>query len=73
MVGESESCVHRTNLSEPKFSDFSKKPIGKEKVTIQGEGTQKLDAQLPYKWGYDESLYTICGCILKAAKKHVLD
>jgi hypothetical protein len=50
-----------------------KKPIGKQKVILKGEGTQKLDAQLPYKWGYDESLYTICGCILKAAKKHVLD
>ena len=37
------------NLSEPKFSDFLKMPTGKEKVTIQGEGTQKLVAHFPYR------------------------
>ena len=42
------------------FSDFTKKnEKGKEKVIFQGEGIQKVVVQLPYTWGYLDSINRI--------------
>ena len=40
--------------------DFTKKyEKGKEKVVFQGEGIQKVVVQLPYTWGYVDSINRI--------------
>ena len=40
--------------------DFTKKnEKGKEKVVFQGEGIQKVVVQLPYTWGYVDSIHRI--------------
>jgi len=47
------------------FSEFSKKTKGKEKVVFQGEGIEKVVVQLPYTWGYVESINRIRRSTLK--------
>ncbi len=54
---------------EKHFSDFTKKnEKGKEKVVFQGEGIEKVVVQLPYTWGYVESINRIRRSKLKVAK-----
>jgi hypothetical protein len=44
----------------PHLLDFTKKnKKGKEKVVFQGEGIQKVVVQLPYTWGYVDSIHRI--------------
>ena len=52
----------------PNFWISQKTPIGKEKVTIQGEGTQKLVAHFPYRRRHVDIIYRISRGILKHTK-----
>ena len=52
----------------PNFRISQKTPIGKEKVTIQGEGTQKLVAHFPYRRRHVDIIYRISRGILKHTK-----
>ena len=38
------------------FRILQKNEKGKEKVVFQGEGIEKVVVQLPYTWGYVESI-----------------
>ena len=52
----------------PNFRISKKKPIGKEKVTNTRRGYTKFGCAIPYRWGYDDSIYRISRGILKLAK-----
>jgi hypothetical protein len=41
------------------FGFHKKNKKGKEKVVFQGEGIEKVVVQLPYTWGYVESINRI--------------
>jgi hypothetical protein len=41
---------------------------GKEKVVFQGESIEKVDVQIPYMWGYVESINRIRRSKLKVVK-----
>jgi len=60
--------VHRRICRNPNFRISQKTPIGKEKVTIQGEGTQKLVAHFPYRRRHVDIIYRISRGILKHTK-----
>ena len=51
------------------FIGFHKKnEKGKEKVVFQGEGIQKVVVQLPYTWGYVDSINRIQRSKLKVVQ-----
>ena len=50
---------YQTNLSGHIFRISQKNETGKEKVVFQGEGIEKVVVQLPYTWGYVDSINKI--------------
>ena len=52
--------VYSRQIRRTTFIGFHKKDEkGKEKVVFQGEGIQKVVVQLPYTWGYVDSIHRI--------------
>ncbi len=58
----------RQFFRESFFGFHKKNDKGKEKVVFQGEGIEKVIVQIPYTWGYVESINRIWRSKLKVAK-----
>ena len=63
------SFVDSRQICRDTFFGFHQKyENGKEKVVFLGEGIEKVVEELPYMWGYVDSINRIRGGILKVAK-----